>query len=81
MSRVGDRTWGLKVESGQERDSMAESIRKKWLTRLLTDEQVVGLFLSYLKETEVGSRKAAAEVTKKWMQKNDQEREEQQGNF
>ena len=47
---------------------------------LLADERAVGPLLSYLKDTEVGSREGAAEVTREWRRRSDQEGEEQLGN-
>ena len=76
-----DGTPGLGEKSGQDRNSMAETTRKKWLAELLANERAVGPLLSYLKDTEVGSREGAAEVTREWRQRGDQEGEEQLGNF
>lgn len=55
--------------------------RKKVVSRAASKiTGTVGPLLSYLKDTEVGSREGAAEVTRGWMQRNDQEGEEQLGN-
>ncbi len=37
---------------------------KRWLAELLANERAEGPLLSYLKDTEVGTREGAAEVTK-----------------
>ena len=60
-------------------DGEAGLEEKKWLAELLANERAVGPLLSYLKDTEVGSREGAAEVTKEWRQ-SDQEGKEQLGN-
>lgn len=44
---------------------------KKWLAELLVNKRAVEPLLSYLKDTEVGSREEAAEVTREWRQKSD----------
>ena len=49
---------------------------KKWLAELLANARV----LSYAKDTEVGSREGAAEVTREWRRRGDKEGEEQLGN-
>ena len=53
---------------------------KKWLAELLANERAVGPLLSYLKNTEVGSREGAAEVTREWRRRSDEEGEEHLGN-
>ncbi len=53
---------------------------RKWLAELLANERAVGPLLVYLKDTEVGSREGAAEVTREWRRSSDQEGEEQLGN-
>lgn len=53
---------------------------KKGLAELLANERAAGPLLSYLKNTEVGSREGAAEVKREWRRRSDQDGEEQLGN-
>jgi len=55
---------------GMERDS----------SELLANERAVGPLLSYLKNTEVGSREGAVEVTREWRRRSDEEGGEHLGN-
>ena len=66
MSKVEDGTPGFEEKFGQDRDSVAEATRKKWLAELLANERAVGPLLVYLKDTEVGSREGAVEKTMEW---------------
>ena len=52
---------------------------RKWLGELLANERAVGPLLEYLKDTEVGTTKGAAEMTMEWRRKNDQEGDEELG--
>lgn len=63
MSKVEDKTPSFKERFGQDKDLLAEATRRKWLTELLANEQIVGLLLLYLKNTEVGNRKGVLEKT------------------
>lgn len=62
----GGRTSSFEEELKQDRDSMAETARKKWLAERLGNERAVSPLLAYLKDTEVGSREGAAEITREW---------------
>ena len=53
---------------------------RKCLAELLANERAVGPLLAYLFDTEVGGREGAAEVTREWRRRSDEEGEEQLGN-
>ncbi len=54
---------------------------RKWLAELLANERAVGPLLSYLKNTEVGSREGAVEVTRERRRMSDEERGEHLANY
>lgn len=54
VSKVEDGTPSFEEEFKQDRDSMAETARKKWLAERLGNERAVSPLLAYLKDTEVG---------------------------
>lgn len=67
--------WGLKKDMHKIGIQWQKRLKKKWLAELLVNERAVGPLQSYLKNTKVGSRDRAAEMTKEQRRKNDKEGE------
>lgn len=60
-TKMEDGTPSFREKFGQDRDSMAETTKKKMVTELLANKRAVEPLLVYLKDTEVGSREGAVE--------------------